>query len=438
MTVLRNSPGEVHHRGGGVPLPGSCAAQYHRADAGALYLHVPFCARKCFYCDFASWATRAGDPLMHAYAQALVSEVREAAELGLLESCTTAYVGGGTPSLLGNDLISLVSEVREACVIEELTCEANPDSLTDDLLDSLGAAGGTRLSIGVQSTNDGELAALGRIHTAAQAADRVQAAVRAGFRTSCDLMCAIPRQTDASWAQSLLDVVGWGVGHVSVYPLAIEEGTAFGRRYANEEPVWNDPDIQANRMEQARDALRAWGLEPYEVASYARPGERCRHNIAYWTGVPYLGLGTGASSMLTREGYERLRSACPQLPALERDVARIRITIESSRQEIAQRPALKDLSFSLELLTQAQAVAEDLMLGMRLTEGVGPGLLSSAKEVLGGALVDETVARVVREGLAKRTAVGGLVPTHRGWLLGNELYGAFWDLAPGHVREVEA
>lgn len=413
--------------------PGAC-----NVGVGALYLHVPFCTRKCYYCDFASWAIRAGDPLMHAYAQALTSQVREVAELGLLKNCTTAYVGGGTPTLLGSDLATLVSTVRDACPVDELTCEANPDSLSDELLDGLGTAGTTRLSIGVQSTNDAELAALGRIHTAAQAADRVRAAARAGFRTSCDLMCAIPRQSDATWAASLADVVGWGVGHVSVYPLAIEEDTAFGRRYGNEDPTWNDPDVQADRMDQAREALVRAGFAPYEVASYARPGERCRHNLAYWTGVPYLGLGTGASGMLTREGYELLRRACPQLPTLERDIARVRLTVKSSRHDIARHPALADLAFSLELLTQAQAVAEDLMLGLRLTEGVGPALLAAAQEALGATAVDETVARVVREGLAERTAAGGLAPTHRGWLLGNELYGAFWDLAPGRVRETEA
>lgn len=411
-----------------------CQRRYHQPGVGALYLHVPFCAQKCLYCEFASWATRSGDPLVAAYARALEAQVREADGLGLLEGCEKAYVGGGTPTLLAGLLPRLVGTVRGSAPVGELTCEANPDSLTDGLIDGLADAGATRLSIGVQSTDDAELAALGRIHSASQAKDRVTAAVASGLDVSCDLMCAIPHQTDASWAWSVSDVVSWGVGHVSVYPLAIEEGTAFGRRYADADPAWNDPDVQAGRMEQARTLLEAAGLSRYEVASYARPGKRCRHNLAYWTGIPYLGLGVGAASMLTREGYERLRAGCPQLPSLPDDVARVRLTVTSDRRGIAASPRLADLRFDLELLDARQAVAEDLMLGMRLVDGVGPGLLGRAREVIGGDAVDTVVADVVSRGLASRTVAGRLVPTHDGWLLGNELYGALWDLAGRPVR----
>lgn len=412
--------------------------RYQQASAGAVYLHVPFCARKCAYCDFASWATREGDPLMAGYERAVESQVGQVAELGLLDACRTAYVGGGTPTLLGEELLpALVSRVRRvAPQVSELTCEANPDSLSDGLISALRDAGTTRLSIGVQSTNDGELSALGRIHTAGEAAERVRAAVASGLDVSCDLMCATPLQTPQSWARSLSDVVSWGVGHVSVYPLAIEPGTALGVRYADEEPAWNDPSVQADRMEQAKTYLEGEGLARYEVASYARPGKACRHNQAYWTGVPYLGLGTGASGMLTREGYERLRGACPQLPSVGPNVARVRLTVTNGRQSIADDPSLASLHFDLELLDLRQAVAEDLMLGMRLVHGVPAELIYLSRDVMGASDVDGAIARVTDRGLATLTEVGRLVPTHDGWLLGNELYGELWDLAGRTVREL--
>ena len=254
----------------------------HEGGAGALYLHVPFCARKCAYCDFASWATRRDDPLMGAYEAALEREVEEAASAGLLGACATAYVGGGTPSLLGERLLPrLVSAVASRAPVSELTCEANPESLTDALVEGVARSGCTRLSVGVQSLRDEELKALGRVHDARLARERVGAAVASGLDVSVDLMCATPLQTDESWDATLEGAIALGVGHVSVYPLAIEEGTALWRRYGDAPVAWNDPDVQARRMRRAEEALGRAGLARYEVASYARPGRRCEHNVAY-------------------------------------------------------------------------------------------------------------------------------------------------------------
>lgn len=399
---------------------------------GALYLHLPFCARKCAYCDFASWATPAADPLMAAYARALGTQLGELADLGLLDGCETAYLGGGTPTLLGAEALGRLAErVAGAAAPTELSCEANPDSLTDEVLGALAAAGATRLSLGVQSLDDAELAALGRLHDAACALDRARAVVAAGLDLSLDLMCATPHQSEESWARTLAAAVETGAGHVSVYPLQLEEGTPLGERWRRDDPPWNDPDVQAARMEQARAALEGAGLARYEVASYARAGHECRHNEAYWTGVPYLGLGTGAAGMLDRVGYGRLRAAAPQLPEIAPEVARVRLTVETGREELARDPRLAALSFSLELLDERQAVAEDLMLGARLVRGLAPDLVARARALFGVRL-DETLADLIGRGLlAERD--GRLVPTERGWLLGNELYGALWGLAEGEV-----
>ncbi len=399
----------------------------------ALYLHVPFCARKCAYCDFASWATPSGDPLMGAYERALEAQLDEVASLGLLEGCETAYVGGGTPTLLGEkDLGSLVEKIMGVARPSELTCEANPDSLTDAVLLAVREAGATRLSIGVQSLDDGELCELGRLHDAACARERVTAAVATGLDVSVDLMCAMPRQTPESWKCSLEGTVALGVGHVSVYPLQIEEGTPLELRFAADPCAWNDPEVQAERMTKSQAALEAQGYRRYEVASYARPGKECRHNKAYWTGLPYLGLGTGASSMLDLEGYLRLMAACPQLPAATSDALRVRLTVETPRRELATEPRLPSLSFSLEFLTEAQAVAEDLMLGARLVEGLRPELVTRARGLF-GARFDDTVDVLLARGLLVERS-DRLAPTQQGWLLGNELYGALWDLAPAEVQ----
>ena len=397
-----------------------------------LYLHVPFCAGKCLYCDFPSWAARPDDEVVGAYARALARQVDEVAEKGLLDGLDTAYVGGGTPSLLGEGLCDLVGHVGAAASPVELTCEANPDSLTDELLGSLASSACTRVSLGVQSTCDEELALLGRRHGAAQALERARAAVASGFDVSCDLMCATPGQTDESWARSLADVVACGVSHVSVYPLQIEEGTVFWRRYG-EDAAFNDEDVAARRMEAAARTLADAGLSRYEVASYARPGRSCRHNRTYWEGREYLGLGSAAAGMLHRESYERLRAACPQLPAMPGDVFRVRLTVRTSRREIAAGAGLDRLGFEMELLDEAQAAAEDLMLAARLADGLGQALLARARRVLGGA-VDDALERALSGGLLVERGEC-LVPTERGWLMGNELYGLLWGLAPGRVRE---
>lgn len=409
--------------------------RYQPSDVTALYLHVPFCSSKCAYCDFASWATRAGDAVMGRYVSSLSGQLGEVASLGLLDGVRTAYVGGGTPSLLGPALLGrLVSRVRELCPkLVELSCEANPESLNGELLWALVQSGATRVSVGVQSLDDAELAALGRAHTADTALGCLEAAVASGLDVSCDLMCAIPLQTKGSWLRSLEGVLSLGMGHVSAYPLSIEEGTALARRVGDVVPAWNDGDVQAARMREAQELLGGRGLTRYEVASYARPGKSCRHNLCYWTGRAYLGLGTGASSMLTPAGYGRLRRACPQLPPAPGDSRRIRLRVRSGRGEVCEGHGVCALSFDLEFLTLRQAVAEDLMLGARLTSGVPPELLALAREVMGPCAVDDCVREVTSSGLARSDATGALVPTEHGWLLGNELYGALWGLSEGDV-----
>ena len=386
----------------------------------ALYLHIPFCHARCAYCDFETCALGAAS-FEHAsdrYLARLYARVDALGAAGALQAVRTVYVGGGTPSVLGLRLAELVRRVLHWCQPSEITCEANPESFTDELAEALAAAGVTRISLGVQSLCDAELASIGRIHTAQMALEAIVRARRAEFSVSCDLMCGLPGQTLKSWLESVEAALAAGPHHVSVYPLTLEEGTPLAARAEQDPSLVPDEDLQAAAMEMARSACMRSGRAPYEVASYALPGHACAHNVAYWTGVSYLGVGRSAAGMLAREEWS---SMAPFFPGVQptAEAARIRLV---QRDDAARR-------FDAEFLTERGSVAEDLMLGMRMTAGVGPRLMSRAQRVFGHAF-SNACATAQAEGLARLDdATGALVPTERGWLMGNELYGLMWDLA---------
>lgn len=398
---------------------------------GALYLHVPFCLRKCAYCDFASCATPHQAPLMHDYARSLHAMVRQVGEYGLLDSLATAYIGGGTPTMLApHDLGNLAAAVQRYGAIRELSCEANPESLTPTHLAALRDGGATRISLGVQSFIDEELRALGRVHTGQKARETLQAAVASGLRVSCDLMGAIPRQTPQSFAYSIGQAVQLGVGHLSIYPLIIEEGTPFYAAVESGHMAQPSEDSEADAMLAAQRILTAQGFSRYEVASYSRPGEVCLHNLAYWNGTPYLGFGVAAASMVDAAGYEVLRQLMPQLPRNASAAARLRFSCTSSATEIAEAHGnLQALQFEVELMTAREAAAEDLMLAARTTYGIGRELQERAYEAIGQEPVEATLVALCDRGLLELATSGAYVSTEQGWLLGNEVYGALWDLA---------
>ena len=395
----------------------------------ALYVHVPYCAAKCRYCDFDSTACRSEDEL-DAYATSMAACVEAFARRGSLAACRTVYFGGGTPTLLGDRLPKLVEKIRGAAPkLQELTCEANPESLPRELAHALSDAGATRISLGVQSFDDEELEALGRIHSAERAHAAVEAACAAGLDVSIDLMCGIPLQTPSSWSATLEKAVASGAGHISVYPLTVEEGTLFDRMCASGELGEPDEDFQAWCMGEARQVLASAGFHPYEVASYARPGKECRHNIAYWTGVSYLGLGRSAAGMFDRDTYDDLRDPLG-LDTVPAEVRRVRVCQKTDALPLG---VPGDPVYDCEPLTEHEAVAEDLMLGMRMTRGVSAELVDRARAVIGGNAVDAALSHAVNEGLAQWIGRDArsvrFCPTERGWLMGNELFGIMWDLA---------
>lgn len=404
----------------------------------ALYLHIPFCQSKCAYCDFDSVAACGLDDARAAqacYLDRLTNRVDAFGTAGLLDGVRTVYIGGGTPSLLGMRLVELVRSVMQWCAPEEFTCEANPESFTSSLALQLARAGVTRISLGVQSLQEEELKAVGRIHSAAQALDAICYAKDAGLDVSCDLMCGLPLQTQDSWAKSVTGLIEAGPCHVSIYPLTVEDGTPLALKVDSGRLVLPDEDEQADEMELARRFLVEAGFAPYEVASYALPGHACRHNIAYWTGIEYLGLGRSAASMLSRDTFRMSSSLFSDLAPLD-GAARIRVLQTDDAAS----------AFEIEQLDIREAMAEDLMLACRMTRGIPQELLLRASAVFGKQIVADTCARAIELGLATWGAPdgenyvdassggvdlfpGALAPTQQGWLEGNELFGLFWNLA---------
>ena len=412
----------------------SWQSKYNQTATPALYLHIPFCAQKCFYCDFSSWSTRQDDNRMKDYVKALKQQLDEAAQLGLLAATKTVYMGGGTPSLLGQDAADLAQNVSALTQLSEFSMEANPDSLSDDLLANLSKGGVTRISLGVQSFNDNELKRLGRIHSADLAYDRVLAAKEHGYDVSVDLMCAIPEQTESSWEYSLSKFISLGVDHVSVYPLTIEDGTALAKQTQDKDTPWNAYDVQADRMQAASKTLQAAGFVRYEVASYARNQKSCKHNKMYWTGESYLGLGTSAASMFTAPQYDMLAEQNTSLPTRPQDAARARLVVLDAPRKIGEGASLFSTEFDVEFLTHREAVAEDLMLHARLMEPISPALLAESELVFGTSRLQDVFDTCIQDGLLDCVYADVLNgaktyrPTEKGWLLGNELYGRLWDL----------
>lgn len=289
-----------------------------------LYIHIPFCARKCAYCDFLSFA--APERAYQIYVDKLIEEIYGQSENFAGYRVTTVFVGGGTPSILPaqlmEELFAALYECFDIAEGAEITVEANPGTLTMEKLESYLQSGINRLSIGLQSADDQELRYLGRIHTYDEFLKSYQRARQAGFTNiNVDLMSALPGQDVHSWKTTLRKVMMLKPEHISAYSLIIEEGTPFYERFGKDaagasdvvqtakaaevsrESSWRGdlpdlPDEETDRdiYHLTKEMMAAQGYERYEISNYARTGFECRHNIGYWTGVEYLGLGLGASS----------------------------------------------------------------------------------------------------------------------------------------------
>ena len=273
----------------------------------SLYIHVPFCARKCAYCDFASYPGRETD--WRRYFDEIATEIRlwsGETDFGLLSEryrVISMFIGGGTPTLVDAGYIGRVIDACRAIVPfeadAEITIEGNPGTLTPEKLAAFRRAGVNRLSLGAQSFDDGLLRSLGRIHTAAQIGQAVTMARDAGFDSiNLDLMYALPGQGMNQWKDTLDAAIALGVEHISAYSLIVEPGTPMAARVASGTAIVPEDDAVNAMQREAIDRLLAAGYRRYEISNYARPGFECRHNLVYWNRGDYLGLGCAAHSLM--------------------------------------------------------------------------------------------------------------------------------------------
>ena len=272
----------------------------------AIYIHVPFCARKCAYCDFASFAGR--EDAWEDYFAALHAEMDAWADCLRAYEARSVFFGGGTPSLVPAEYISgALNHLRRLLPFApdcEITLEANPGTLTADKLEAYRRAGVNRLSIGVQSFDADLLRNLGRIHTPGQAVDAVRMAADAGFENlSIDLMYALPGQSMAQWSETLARAVSLPIRHISAYSLIVEPGTEMERRVECGEAHIPDDDLVNGMQRMAVQRLAEHGLVRYEISNFAVPGYESRHNLTYWQDGDYLGLGSAAHSLVENERF---------------------------------------------------------------------------------------------------------------------------------------
>ena len=273
----------------------------------SLYIHVPFCAKKCAYCDFASYPGRETD--WRRYFDEIATEIRlwsGETDFGLLSEryrVISMFIGGGTPTLVDAGYIQRVIDACRAIVPfeadAEITIEGNPGTLTPEKLAAFRRAGVNRLSLGAQSFDDGLLRSLGRIHTAAQIGQAVTMARDAGFDSiNLDLMYALPGQGMNQWKDTLDAAIALGVEHISAYSLIVEPGTPMAARVASGTAIVPEDDAVNAMQRAAIDRLSAAGYRRYEISNFARPGYECRHNLVYWNRGDYLGLGCAAHSLM--------------------------------------------------------------------------------------------------------------------------------------------
>ena len=372
----------------------------------ALYIHFPFCRRKCNYCSFVSYQCREAD--IPAYVSAVQQEL---AACATGQRVCSIYFGGGTPSLLSpKQFEGLLSDIHSLFIIDntaEITIEANPGTVDESYLAAIRELGINRLSLGVQSLDDEELALLGRIHSSAEARDTLLFARNAGFaNVSLDLIYGLPGQNIYSWKDTLDEVIKLAPEHLSLYPLSLENDVPISLAIERGEIPDIDPDRSADQYELAEDLLTVHGYGHYEISNWAKEGWECRHNMAYWKNLPYLGIGVAAHSCMDGHRFANTTD-------LDRYLDASLLNIEMPR------------GMDEEIWPELQ-LSETVILGLRLNTGVN---LDDIQRRFGIDLL-RLYGQQINE-----LAISGLLEcvdryvrlTRRGRLLGNEV---FWRFLP--------
>jgi oxygen-independent coproporphyrinogen-3 oxidase len=376
-------------------LPSGALAGLNEREFG-VYLHVPFCASRCGYCDFNTYtAAELGEGgAQAAYTDTLLTEVALAVRVldGAAPPVSSVFVGGGTPTLLAvDDLARMLDGVDKAFGLAadaEITTEANPESVDADRLRRLRSAGFTRVSLGMQSTAPHVLEMLDRRHTPGRAVAAADEARSAGFEhVNLDLIYGTPGETADDFEASLRAAIGAGVDHVSAYSLIVEDGTRLAQRIRRGEVPEPDDDVAADRYLAADAALSTAGMAWYEVSNWARPGGACRHNLLYWRGGDWWGFGPGAHSHVGGVRWWNVRH-----PSTYAGRLRDGVTPAQARER----------------LTAAERRTEEVLLRLRLAEGLPTATIppEAIAEQVGAGLLDPAAAA---RGLARLTLAGRLL-----------------------------
>ena len=383
-----------------------------------LYLHIPFCERKCAYCDFLS--APADLPVRISYIKKLQEEIAYyGAQYGDYQ-VSSIFFGGGTPTILeGYQLAAILETVKEHFNITtdaEITVECNPGTLTAGKAEKLVQAGFNRLSMGLQSADDRELQLLGRIHNFAQFLESYDLARKAGFRNiNVDLMSALPGQTLKSWQDTLQKVTALRPEHISAYSLIIEEGTPFYERFAEDERIREEgghprllpeEDVERQMYELTETFLHTKGYERYEISNYAKPGYECRHNCGYWIRKDYLGLGLGASSLVE---HQRFQNTSELKTYLEQEYSP---QCEGQHERIAETIQLQEETgltqtghhIHIETLDKKSEMEEFMFLGLRLMAGISRQQFEKKFQVTLNSVYGEVLRKLKGEQLIEEVA----------------------------------
>lgn len=352
-----------------------------------IYVHIPFCVRKCPYCDFTSYALPAEESLCAEETERYVRLLLREAALYQGDKIESLYLGGGTPTCLtGGQLFLLLAELQKMFSLApdaEITVEANPGTVGAGKLEKLREGGANRLSLGVQSFNANELHILGRIHTREDVYAAYRAAREAGFTNiSLDLMYGLPGQTLEDWKSNLRSAVELQPEHLSLYQLHIEEGTPFFASQQRGEVQEAEEELARRMLEETMEYLSARGYLHYEISNFARTGRQSRHNTLYWQNREYIGLGAGASGYLKGVRYSNLTDLAAYSQALQ----------EGKRPLEQEEPIDRKL-----------AMVEEMFLGLRLLEGVPK---DKFRQKFGSALESvygEVLSRLSADGLIENT-----------------------------------
>ena len=320
-----------------------------------LYVHIPFCKKKCRYCDFVSFPDRSCEDL---YFVALISEMRKYAPLMAERAFDTVFIGGGTPTVLKSGRIAaLLDEVRKSFSVKpgaEITCEANPESATKEKLKELFDAGVNRLSIGLQSANDLELHSIGRIHSRQDFLNAVAAAREVGFENvNADVMHGLPGQTIESYLDTLRLVTELELPHISSYSLILEEGTPLYDDVNAGRVTLPDPDDTADMEDAGFAFLAERGYRRYEISNFAKPGFECAHNLNYWDNGEYLGIGLNSHSALRLKGEWTRFNNTEVLSEYVNELGEGKLPVRSTRK-----------------IERDEEMFESIMLGLRKTAGI--------------------------------------------------------------------